>query len=206
MSTTEAMSRWIQTYSSAEPVHPLSLKPQQVRVEDIAHALALKCRWTGHTRTFYSVAEHSLRVGYLVPRYARIYGLLHDAAEAYLPDVAAPLKDAFQVGQRGGLRTFAQVEHEILDAIWTALGVPPPAPATMELVKNADLVLLATEARDLMHGVESWSWTPPQPLQQTITPLTWQQAEQAFLDAIAAELAPSGSTAQELPAPTVSGD
>jgi hypothetical protein len=65
------------------------------RINDIAHALGMNCRFNGHTEYFYSVAEHSLLVADLMsicqlgdPR----EGLLHDAAEAYLTDVPSPWK------------------------------------------------------------------------------------------------------------------
>lgn len=59
-------------------------------LRDVAHALSNLCRWTGHTREFYSVAQHSLEVS----KRSRfpLHALLHDASEAYLNDVNKPLK------------------------------------------------------------------------------------------------------------------
>lgn len=64
-------------------------------IEDIAHALSLNCRFNGHIRHFYSVAQHSLMVANLMASLALgdpLEGLLHDATEAYMSDVPAPLK------------------------------------------------------------------------------------------------------------------
>lgn len=70
-----------------------------IDIADIAHSLANICRWNGHTKRFYSVAEHS----FLMARYAVEKGgdvplavmcLMHDAPEAYLGDVTRPLKRA----------------------------------------------------------------------------------------------------------------
>ena len=74
-----------------------------VAIEDIAHALARICRWTGHVESFYSVGEHSLHVCEQVlaataelddAERARcgLWALLHDASEAYIGDVSTPLK------------------------------------------------------------------------------------------------------------------
>lgn len=71
----------------------LNPDPTSICIEDIAHALSLKCRWGGHTSRFYSVAEHSLNVMSRVSDKAKFEALLHDAAEAYLGDIASPFKD-----------------------------------------------------------------------------------------------------------------
>jgi hypothetical protein len=64
-------------------------------IEDIAGGLSRKCRFNGQCSRYYSVAEHSLLVSKLMQEeYGGdpLEGLLHDASEAYLPDVPSPYK------------------------------------------------------------------------------------------------------------------
>lgn len=77
---------------------PLDPRPEEVDIFDIAHALAMTCRYGGHTSRFYSVAEHSVLVARFAPGGQKLAALLHDAAEAYFGDVIRPLKKHIRVG------------------------------------------------------------------------------------------------------------
>lgn len=146
-----------------------------VAIEDIAHGLAYQCRFNGQTRVFYSVAQHSLMVMSLVPEKLQFSALLHDAAEAYLGDMVKPLKNLFP--------EFSVIEARVMAIIGHRFGLDlthlDPA------IKQADLIALATEKRDLMpHSVETWCnlhEIPPLPL--PIQAMSPQEAKTAFLDA-----------------------
>ena len=73
-------------------MNPLNPMPSNIVVEDISHALSLVTRWGGHTSRFYSVAEHSEHVGWMLPAELKLEGKMHDAPEAYLLDLQRPLK------------------------------------------------------------------------------------------------------------------
>lgn len=73
-------------------IHPFDPNPSMITIDDIAHSLGMQCRYAGHCHFFFSVAEHSVIVSELLPKHLRMEGLLHDAAEAYAQDLAAPIK------------------------------------------------------------------------------------------------------------------
>ena len=171
---------WIQTFTGRK-FFPLAARVEDVDVRDIAHALSLKCRFGGHCGTFYSVAEHSVRVSWEMEQRGRreaMWGLMHDAAEAYLADIGGPIKKHFYVHDGGGVETFELAEERLLGVIAQALGFERIQYA---VVREADAVLLVTEARDLL-GPPPENWEMPQvPLEGRIEPWGPAEAEKAFL-------------------------
>ena len=77
---------WMQTYTG-ERFWPLDPRIEDIHIRDISMALGKLCRYGGHTIFFYSVAEHSVLVSEYVPEEYALWGLLHDASEAYLSDI-----------------------------------------------------------------------------------------------------------------------
>ena len=142
----------------------------EVYIEDIAHALSLLCRFNGHCLRFYSVAEHSVRVSRALDGKAALWGLLHDAGEAYVGDVPRPAKRL--------LPRFDEIEDRILRVVLTKYGLEWPAP---DSVWRADDQLLVTEARDLMSAApEPWG-IDATPLAEPIVPWSPEEAKRAFL-------------------------
>lgn len=113
--------------------------PDLIEIEDIAHALSHICRFTGHTKHFYSVAQHSYLCATLVPPEHALEALLHDAAEAYIGDVSSPLK--------AQLPGYQVIEANLEQAIRQRFGLPTQK---TPWVKEADLQMLAAEKAQLM--------------------------------------------------------
>ena len=129
---------FMQTFSG-HVYWPLDPRPNEVNILDIAHSLAMQCRYTGHTSKFYSVAEHSWHVSHIVPPELALLGLLHDATEAYLTDVARPVKRHLD-------------NYKAIEALnWTVIAKKFRLPDVMpEAIHEADAAMLAAERAALM--------------------------------------------------------
>lgn len=166
---------WFTSYTR-RTLYVLDPRPEDICIEDIAHALSLIPRFGGHSREHYSVAVHSWLVAFLVSRKhpeLALPGLLHDATEAYLGDVIKPLK--WVLGD-----SYRQLEDRWGSVIGEAFGIElaPLHPA----IKQADLVALVTEHPQVFEGEPR-----PLPIKAKAAPIhirTWwrsEAAEQWFL-------------------------
>lgn len=135
---------FIQVFSGKR-FYPIDPRPEEIDIRDIAHALSLQCRWSGHCLFPVSVAQHSLMVTGILSRtdpHAQLWGLLHDAAEAYLVYLPRPLKRWAPLGS-----VYGTVEARLMAVICSKFGLPPEMP---ESVKAADDLALWIERRDAM--------------------------------------------------------
>ena len=126
------------------PIHPVS---EEIDMKDIAHALSLICRANGHTRFFYSVAQHSITCY----REAESRGLsnriqfgclLHDSSEAYLSDVTRPIK--------AKLTEYLIIEDQLQNMIWNHFIGEPLSDAEKKIIFKIDDEILAYEFMHLM--------------------------------------------------------
>lgn len=143
----ERIGGWIQTRTGVA-FYPNDPRPSEVNIEDIAHALSNICRFAGHVKRFYSVAEHSYWVSTIVPPQFALAGLMHDAPEAYVVDLPKPLKDM--------LPSYKAVEHWVWDAICDHFGMPLELP---DAVHQADVEMLLAE-KDQLLGPAPQDWSP----------------------------------------------
>lgn len=172
---------WMQTYTGRQ-FYPLDPDPAAICIEDIAHALAMKCRYAGHCQSFFSVAQHSVMVSRMVSEQDALWGLMHDAAEAYLPDVVRPIKgECYFYLSHKTMTPFEFVEQRILIAIANRFdltyGIPPA-------IAQADTCCLERERRQLMGSPPEPWWATEQHWDGDTTPIvcwTWQEAQRQFL-------------------------
>lgn len=141
---------WMQLYSGA-PFWPLEPDAERIDIIDIAHSLSMQCRYAGHVHSFYSVAEHSVHVSRAVPAQDALWGLLHDAAEAYLVDVPRPVKP-FLTG-------YATAEARLVEAIAERFNLPTTPMVVPLSVQEADSRILINE-RDMLLNPSHipWNW------------------------------------------------
>jgi 5'-nucleotidase len=160
---------WMHTYTGKR-FYPLTPRLEDVDLRDIAHALSMICRFGGHCETHYSVAQHSVLVSMHCDEAS--WGLLHDAAEAYVGDLIRPIKHQM------GMERYRQAEDRVMNVICTRFGLPLRMPQS---VKLADRIVLATEGRDV-RSLAGLDGELPGPLLDKIVPWTARHAEWAFLD------------------------
>jgi hypothetical protein len=157
---------WIQTRTGREYRLDGTFSAADVSLEDIAHALSMTCRYNGHCKLFYSVAEHSVhvmrRVRQLVAgAHAETAdnmiraALMHDAAEAYVGDIPTPIKTFLGP-------VFKALENDTMEAIEERFNL---IPTHQHLIKQADLECLAAEAMQLFDPppLPEWAGRLPEP-------------------------------------------
>lgn len=146
----ERFGDWMETFTGLK-FWPLDPKSEEVCIEDIAHALSMICRFGGHCKSFYSVAQHSCLVAEVLtkcPIFCKedvILGLMHDAAEAYTGDIIRPVKISNPA--------IASAEDKVWEAIANKFGLPIKL---TPIVKWADRVMLRNEHAQLMNGRNEW--------------------------------------------------
>lgn len=174
---------WIQT-ASKRKFWPLDPRPEDIYLYDIAHALSNVTRFAGHCTEFYSVAQHSIYVADMVEalygdKNLSLWGLLHDAAEAYIGDMPRPLKHSDDWAA-----PFREAEDRLEKAVAERFMLTPDLHPVE--VERADRALLVTEMRDIMGGpnldrvLKGYGGVRPLPFK--IRPWSPGEAKERFFD------------------------
>lgn len=108
--------------------------PDDIVIEDIAHALSRQCRFGGHLEEFYSVAQHSIECASRVSEPYKLQALLHDASEAFILDIPTPIKPK--------LTNYAEIENNLMLVISSKFGFTYPLDKS---VKDVDKEMLIHE-------------------------------------------------------------
>ena len=156
-------------FPSGRRIYPLDLKPSEIEVQDIARSLSNMCRFAGHLKMFYSVAQHCSLAYDLASDENKAWALLHDASEYALVDLPRPLKYSPRFGEY-----YRKHEAHVMEAICVRFGLDPIEPAE---VAEIDLRLCATEQRDLQNQDKR----RPKPYDFTITGIVPWEAEKEWL-------------------------
>ena len=148
---------WIETFSGTK-FNPFNVTLKDIRIIDIAHALSLITRFSGHCKFHYSVASHSINVAKVLEKMGYnekivLYGLLHDATEAYLGDIPRPIKPAF--------KNYEQYESQLQSLIWQAFNIEKPIKEEWDIVKSIDDAMLKCEALALTSNIDGWANSLP---------------------------------------------
>jgi len=160
---------WISTFTGKR-FYPLDPKPDDVCIEDIAHSLAMQCRFNGHTIDFYSIAEHSIHLSHYVSAENALWALLHDASEAYLCDIPSPIKPM--------ITGYYSIERDVMKVIAKKFGLSSDIP---EEVKQADKRIIADEV-DIFLTDPSWVKTERFNILNENHGWNWSLAEDKFLN------------------------
>jgi len=128
-------------------IFPLDPNPDDIDIKDIAHALSNNCRFGGHVRQFYSVAQHCVIVSQLCEPENALGGLLHDASEAYLSDIIRPVKYTER------MKGYLEIERQLEKVIAKRFSIPFPM---TEDIKYADDMALIAEGYALFKPIPDW--------------------------------------------------
>lgn len=162
---------WMQTATGRQfwPLDPLA---SEVYIEDIATALSKLCRYGGHCRKFYSVAEHCVLMANAAPPSFALAALMHDASEAYLSDVIRPIKRH--------LPQYGEIEAALERVIAARFSLPWPMPAEVKALDERIIV----DERDQAMAKPPVPWREHgAPLGVTLQFWSPDEAERQFLDA-----------------------
>jgi 5'-deoxynucleotidase YfbR-like HD superfamily hydrolase len=172
----DASKAYIATYTGKQ-FFLLAPRMEDIDIVDIAHALAMQCRWTGHCKFHYSVAQHAYYCSLLGTEEEALERLNHDDSEAYISDMNRPLKHYTKAGE-----AYMKVEEPLQHMIYEAFACKTTEPAS---VKVADNLMLYAEKAQIMgykfSEAELWS---PQEEQAPIIIEQWspEKAERKFLE------------------------
>lgn len=118
------------------------VRPDDINIMDIATGLAREGRFANQGRFFYSVAQHSVLMARLAGKY-KFETLMHDASEAYMKDIPAPLK--------GLIPSYKEIEDQCERAIRKKFGISEERHAqSKKHIKSLDKAISIAEAKVLL--------------------------------------------------------
>lgn len=158
---------WIEIYGGRK-FHFARPSMGEIAVEAVAHSLSQLCRYNGHTKRFYSVAEHACLLSdwvmYQPWATARdgLTALHHDDAEHIIGDLPRPIKAT--------MPEFKAAEKILDEVIAEKFGTEYPLPEWLHaidnrIIKDERLAVMKPSGFDwgtdqlVSLGVPFWHWT-----------------------------------------------
>lgn len=139
---------WMETHTGKK-IYPFDIRIEDIDIGDISHSLSMKCRFGGHTKEFYSIAEHCIYCSWFIDNPdLKLFALLHDAAEAYLPDLIRPIKNHVPF--------LVDAEKDIIVKIMEKFVGRAPNEFERKQIKEIDNIMLLTEASQLLDNLNDW--------------------------------------------------
>ncbi len=170
------MADYILTFTKTR-FYPLEPDREDIKIEDIAHALSLMTRANGHFRHFYSVAQHS--IGCCREACSRGYSkrvqlgcLLHDASESYISDLTRPVKR--------NLPEYFKIEDRLQKVIYHRFGLGDISDAELLKISSVDDSLLYYEFYELME-IQLFENRPQLSAVQDFSQRSFADVEEEFL-------------------------
>ncbi len=171
---------WNVSLYSQRRIDLSSFSEDIVDIGDIAHSLSLQCRYNGHCKYHYSVAQHCVYVHNMLRYYTRaphwinFAGLLHDASEAYLQDIIR--------GCKRMMPSYLEIEDKIQNVVYCRYGIPDHR-FIHKTIKYWDNRVLRSEVAALF---ANWKYCFPraeeiEPALIVIEPWSPAEAEEKFL-------------------------
>ena len=151
MTDENILQGWIETFKGHK-FFVENPRPEDIDIHDIAHPLSNICRYNGHAKFFYSVAQHCCLLHDIIPEKGKKAILFHDASEAYICDIPSPIKPL--------LINYYALEKKIQDVIEKKFNV---VDYDHELIKEYDNRILADEHLALFpNSPHKWAkiWEP----------------------------------------------
>lgn len=171
----------ILTYSG-KMVDILNYQATDFCIEDVAHSLSLKCRFSGHSSLFYSVSRHSINVYFVVKALGanletQLWALLHDAPEYIIGDMPSPLKKV--------MPQFKEIDNTLTDRMIEAHDIVFPGWRTkidFDLILSVDISMLLPEMGRFMNQPINIKGTAFYTIPESLIKLTsnWQDDEREF--------------------------
>ena len=181
--TEDRVGEWMAT-SLGGKFYPADLRPEEIFISDIANGLALDCRYAGQGRIdrFYSVAEHSYHMSKYAEDVNRMGAtlamavLLHDAAEAYLNDIARAAKRAIGTG-------YVDIERPLEQMILEKYGAWSSSVDYTKYIKSLDCQIVPLEKEAIMRHYQKWAFDNFAPLDGVVI-YCWEpeHAKRMFLE------------------------